>query len=108
MAGFRKRKGRQLWSVGAAKRRRDNYEARRTASGDNPGWQVAAVSGYLQAIFAHTDPVLATALGNEVIAVGMDVARRAENANLAAAVERTKASRSRKEQARDHSRDHAA
>lgn len=105
MAGHRKKKGRELWSVAGAKRRRDAYEEKRAAAGGNPGWQVAAASNYVQAVFARTDPVLAAELGNELTAAAMDVARRAENANLAAAATRSKAARSRKERAGDHGRE---
>lgn len=108
MAGRRKKKNRQLWSVGAAKRRRENYETRRAVSGTNPGWLVNAASSYLHAVFVHTDPALAMQLADEVVPVLMDAARRAENANLAAASARSQAARSRKERARDHGRDHAA
>lgn len=109
MAGRRKRKGRDLWSVGGAKRRRDAYEVRRETAGGNPGWQVAAASAYVQAVFARTDPGLAAQLADELVPVLMDVARRAENANLAAAGERSRAVRSRRERAGDHGREaHAA
>jgi hypothetical protein len=108
MAGHRKKKRRELWSVGAAKRRRENYEERREAAGGKPGWRVAAASNYLQAVLVHTDPVLAIQLADEVIPVLMEAARRAENANLAAAAERSRQARSRKERARDHGRENAA
>lgn len=109
MAGHRKKKGRPLWSVGAAKRRRTNYDQRAEAAGGHPGWRVAAASAYVQAVFANTDPALAVRLADEVIPVLMDAARRAENANLAAAAARSRAARSRKELDYDnHRRRYAA